>query len=692
MKTTPTHPLENDQVRLVLDSRGRLLEWVSDGHNYAGGTPVWRLYLSHGQRFQLPISADQLEAAVTGNGRELRFYYSSVGAPLSLDGVGFEFRVWIEGDEVRWHASLHNDNPQIVVKELHFPLVGNCQLRGDEELITTAYGGLRHPSPAGFIREQFPLRHHWYCNEDHEGLQVQKVYPGCDAAENCFVMPGVDRGLYFGSHDPTFRNTAHLWRLEPGDRLEAGFSKHLYLRGGDALEIEGYVLSAYRGTWHQAANKYAAWARGWFRPEPRPSWMRGYRGWQRLILKHQNGRILFPYDSFTRIREAGAAAGIHSLFMFGWWPGGMDRMYPDYVPDPELGGEQSLRENIRRFQDNGGSVMFYASGRLVDRESEFYRQYGSALAIKTRTGAEARDTYLFGNTATIERLYGAVELVPMCLDCPQWQEVLRGIIDQAADYGCKGVFFDQLGLQELPCWDKTHGHPVPYVTQTQGKRRVISELRAHCKSRDPNMALGVEVFADAIGHYFDFIHGLYHQNYLAQNPDYQQRGEKPVCRGFIDFTRYIFPEVLISDRDIRDGNDVERRVNFVLTRGLIHDVEIHRCRETIDAVPHYQAWLGAINALRDRQPHLLEDTYRDTLGFECDNPEIEARCFTGPGRLTVVATQSHLESAAAVIRVPGARLQSWDGAGGFRVSRRDEHVAALELDRHAVATVNFSMP
>ena len=49
---------------------------------------------------------------------------------------------------------------------------------------------------------------------------------------------------------------------------------------------------------------------------------------------------------------------------------------------------------------------------------------------------------------------------------------------------------------------------------------------------------------------------------------------------FIDWARYTFPEVPLSDRDIRDDGDIPRRVNHAVLKGLRNDIEIYRAVAT----------------------------------------------------------------------------------------------------------------
>jgi len=685
---SPQRTVSNEHLRLTLDDAGRLIDLVdlTTGHNYAAGGLIWKLFLEQGQYFQNEVSCLDQRAELGGDDSSITLTYDAVQTPRGQEPIGVSIVAALVGDEVQWKLSLDNRSDAALIKEAHFPLLSDCQLPDDQQLITTAYGGCRHESPQQFVMDKYPQNNQsWYCNNDALGLQVQHLYPGSDASMNCFTFAGPTAGLYVASHDPTFRNTAHLWRMR-GEAYDAGMVKHLFLNPGESLDIDGYVTSPYQGTWHTAAEKYQTWTKTWCKPLPRPKHLQNFRGWQRLIFKHQNGEYFFKYDDMPRIFEDGDKAGVNTLFLFGWWPGGFDRMYPTYLPDEEMGGKASMLENIRRFQDEkNGNVFLYFSGRTVDRQSEFYKKHGKALSIKRRSGVEANDSYLFSNQATLERFYGAVELVPMCLETEGWQKELRRMVDLAVEYGCRGVFFDQLGLQEYPCCDPDHGHDTPSVGQFAGKRKAIAALRDYIRQQDPEMSFGVEIFCDAVSEYVDYVQGLFHQRNVATNQDYRETGEKPRFAGFIDWHKFIFPDLLITDRDIRDETDFERRVNFALLRGLANDIEVHRCRQTVAYTPNYQAYLNQTNGLRAKHAELLiHGRYRDTLGFEIDSDQIDARAFVRDGRMAILLTQSHLESAQTTLDVPGYSFAQADGVGDYRV---EDDGRSITLGRHGVALV-----
>ncbi|WP_313641802.1 hypothetical protein [Paenibacillus sp.] len=75
------------------------------------------------------------------------------------------------------------------------------------------------------------------------------------------------------------------------------------------------------------------WANGWFSEPQKPAWVQELRGWQRIIMKHQFGKIYFRYDDLPRVYEEGKAVGVEMILLFGWWKGGFDNGYPVYEPD-----------------------------------------------------------------------------------------------------------------------------------------------------------------------------------------------------------------------------------------------------------------------------------------------------------------------------------------------------------------------
>lgn len=91
---------------------------------------------------------------------------------------------------------------------------------------------------------------------------------------------------------------------------------------------------------------------------------------------------------------------------------------------------------------------------------------------------------------------------------------------------------------------------------------MVKQLRAYVKSRNPEMSFGIEWFNDVTGFHADYIHNIFDSGNPFHCPE---------------FVRYLFPELVTTDRCIRDDRDIERRVNLAIRLGLRSDVEIYRC-------------------------------------------------------------------------------------------------------------------
>jgi hypothetical protein len=675
----PTLATEHSCV--AFDDRGNLTELrgSTSDHNYAGGRPVWRLYFRRGDAQDCEALPPPWPATVEATAARIRLHYDHAlhdGRPVAF---AVTVEVTLAADGPCWGIAVANRTPDLVVTECHFPLITGLNLRPGQELIWSKIGGER----LGDLRQALCAQHTAFMGPDYRFTGLWTLYPGLNAAANCYLLAGQDEGLYCGCHDPAFEYTAHSLRLY-GDDLEAGFARYPTLAPGDTWRQDSFVVTPYQGSWHAGADHYRRWAATWFRAAQPPGWVRTMPGWQRIIMKHQYGDIHYRYDDLPRIREEGRRSGIDALFMFGWWAGGMDNANPEYVAGEDLGGPQALADGITAFQRDGGAVILYSSGKLIDTTTDFYRRTGQAIAIKDALGNEVREAYRFRWLGTRYPNFGNRTFAVACPACEAWWEVLKGVADTAHRLGCRAVFYDQLGMGDQPCCDPTHGHPVPFMGITKAKADLAARLRAYVKGLDPAMAIGVEWVTDVGAQHADFVHSL--SGFCGIGNDGRRTGEKPRSSGFIDFFRYLFPEVIMSDREIRDDTDIERRLNHALLKGLRSDVEIYRCRRTIAAAPAYATYLAAVNALRQRQARfLLEGTYRDTLDFALDNDQVDARAYVAGGQTAVCLTQSHLETTHTVITMPGGRLVTTDGLGSYAVTDLGGGKVEVRLDRHAFA-------
>lgn len=655
--------MENDFITLEMDENGILQELRNrkTGRNLLRPHQLLRLILGDPGCLELDaVPAGRPEVQCKAGRVSLK--YSAVECEeRGTIPIAVSLSAELCGDEIHWGIALENRSQEQVVREVHYPILSIRDPEPPMAAITSERVSERLENLPAQIRSGFTH----YMAPDQKYIRRTALYPGRTASMNCFALDWGNEGLYYGCHDSTFELTGQVFELERQKSVNMYVVRYPFLKSDGNWRECNIVTSPYSGRWTVCAEKYRKWADGWFTPPQIPDHVAHSPGWQRIILHHQYGEYLFPYEKLEQAYDDAAKAGIDTLFLFGWTAEGMDSGYPVYSADPKLGGVKTLKENIRKVQAKGGKVILYFNGQLIDVESDYYRSgEGARVAIKRADGTEHRESYNFTNGGTFLRAFVNKTFVVACPACRPWLEILKRHVDFAVELGVDSVFFDQLGLLSYPCCDPSHGHPVPYTGIMQGKREMLKELYKYAKSRNPEMGVGIECTTDQTLQYTDFVH-IFGFPAGVWNSDWREKGEKPRTLSASYLFKAAFPEAVISNRNIRDDSDVEFPVNQMLLLGSRSDVEIYRCRATIAETPHYQAYLAKANALRERFGRLLYDgTFRAETFHRVSNPEIQTNSFLLGDELAVLLTQSSRELARTEVAAPGFHLERLDSVSG----------------------------
>ena len=358
--------LRRGGVCAAFDGRGRLVRLANEntGHDWAGGGDLWRLYFDRrttppGTPFaqvreerEIPVEAADQSPSVSMNDGCVLISYPTLKCRGETLAIRLELKVSQEEDgRLRFAVSLDNSEPHTIVREIHCPLVRDCVLPDEAELLVTQLGGMRFKDPVKRIAK--PGRPMPYMGPDQEfrqfenGPYVTFKYPSHTVA-NCFALLNEAEGLYFGSHDPSFQDTLCILRCWPDgkgnfNRLEVGLAKYPNAMSGDSWSNDSNVVLPYSGDWRVTAKAYRAWANTWWKKRRVPEWCRRMTGWHRTIFRHQYGKDLFtPADLNGRIARAGDSAGLDTMLCFAWWRRGMDNGYPDsyFETEPDWGGDE----------------------------------------------------------------------------------------------------------------------------------------------------------------------------------------------------------------------------------------------------------------------------------------------------------------------------------------------------------------
>ena len=590
-----SHTLKNDKVQVTIDKHGSLVELrnLLTGHNYASGGYLWRMYYDTHDEQEIEVIGGEQSPVISSNDDIIIIAYDKLRVRGIKTAISLTLRVTLDGENVRFASTVKNDVEHSVVRELQYPLVRNVNLPADHQLITSQNSGRLYSDPRKIIMEKsnkIPYR---------TPAQIFRQYDclyGATASMNCYILAGEKQGLYVGSHDATIQDTWHGLRLyadkdKKFTELEFGLFKYPQCFVGEKWSNNSNILSPYVGSWHKAADKYGKWVRAsWWDHHDAPQWIREMKSWQRVIFKHQYGNYLFKYsDLYGRMQKAGESVDADAVFAFGWWKEGMDRGNPAYTPDDTQGGDEGWRKAIEKFKKSGQKLIMYYNGQLIDTESEFYKSGdGKRISYKSPSNTEVADQYRFSGKGTWLAEYQAVTFVMADTRHQVWRDKLVEMADRAHRNGANAVFYDQLGIgfQQKRPWDTSREFSVPNNRLIYDKGQTLKYLRTYLENKyESDFGFGTEQLNDYTSQWVDFVHIT---------------GIKHGKENFSELFRYTFPEVIFTDRNIRDDTNIEPRVNMTLLKGLLNDIEIYRCRSLIDETPHYQAYLAKVNAIRNR--------------------------------------------------------------------------------------------
>ena len=676
--------LRNEFVEVAVDKDGNLtsLTNLKTGHNYASGCYLWRMfYDTHAER-EIQIMPDMQKARVSCDGKAISIAYDKL---TDIDGTKVDMQlrltITIEGDEVRFASEVANNTEHSVIRELDYPLLHNANMPKDHALIISHSGGRYYADPVKHILSKAMSTPYM---GPHQHFRQRDLHYGGNASMNFFLLAGENEGLYIGSHDPLIQDTWHGMRVYPdaqGDftQPEYGLFKYPHCFYGEKWSNDTNIFALYDGTWHKAADKYRAWVeKSWWDRKPTPKWVAEMKSWQRIIFKHQYGDYLLKYTDLNgRVKAAAESVDSNTVLFFGWWKEGFDNAYPNYTEDDTQGGDKAMSKEIKKFCTNGKHLAVYFNGHLIDRNSDFYKSgLGSKVCYKSPSGSEIADEYRFSGMGSWLSQYMAQTFVIADSRFPEWRNVLKGLVDRAASVGGSAAFFDQMGKgysKKVP-WDTSREFPVPDTRLVYDKGQTMKILRDYAREKyGEEFGIGSEHIVDYSSHFVDFT---------------MSNGILYGKQDFTELMRYTFPEIKFSNRNQRDDLDVERRVNMTLLKGLCNDIEIYRCRGLIDETPRYQAYLAAVNAIRERYKDcFMFGRFRDVLGFNSSNKKVQAKTFVGEKRMVIAATNEFDKGVIATdIAVPGYRYVECQTLGKAKVSADGKRV---ELGQYDLAVLLF---
>jgi hypothetical protein len=547
--------LENARCAIAVDETGAITHIVNKRtgtDHITGAAPAgWKLLTTLGSWTEHPVRPADNRGSLAHAVGELVVHFDKLrgaqGARLDV-AFSLHFELGPDDEGVRAWYAIENRSPE-TVSEAWFPVLAGLRDRQDgvTSLVMPAAIARRIDDPASALPRE------WLSMPTAPRATLGVAYPG-PASMGWFDAGSDEEGLYVASHARDARRITHLMR---GGRaaFDAGFATYPFVPPGGSYRSGTFMIQPHTGDWRSGADAYGLFAADWETRNAVP-WLRRAPGVRLAFLKHQTGHVYARYRDLRDMYRELSQRGLERvpLLVFGWSRGGHDAQYPEFGPDDDLGGERVLRRALDEIRSEGGRVVLYANGLLMDRAGAYYRSAGGAAAcMKNREGVPYVAEYSYAEESTV--LPGKT----FALWCPgsrSWRDRLTGMLDRVMDLGASGILFDQFGGYEAYlCFDGDHDHESPGRAHA-AKVDLLRDIRRRAASRDAEFGIMVEMHADRFVAHADLTHSASYGSTVSLP------GEP-----FVEAFRRALPHVRFTTRDAWDRT----AVNYAFTHGLVFE-------------------------------------------------------------------------------------------------------------------------
>ncbi|MCG3199569.1 MAG: hypothetical protein GHCLOJNM_04093 [bacterium] len=412
-------------------------EFLSDG----SPTTLWQISPMHGPPLRAERAASFSARRDLAKEDTLELIWSGFGHPEAPD-LRVVARVTLDPEHptVCWRIRLER-LAGMKVRAVHFPRIGGIKPQAGESLAVPEWMGKETHRARSLLSP-----------EGEAAKRREWEYPGLLSMQCLAWCGGEGPGLLLSTQDPSAlrKQFAVFGEDQGGIGLEV-----IHQPPVENKPIELYeppydtLLSAFSGSWYEAAREYSRWARGqaWVHESRRkkgltPEWATDTGLW--VWNRGRSQGVLVPA---AKLQEE---ARIPVSVFWHWWHGcAYDAGFPEYLPPRE--GNESFRSALALAREQGVRSLVYMNQRLWGMTTGSWSEEGAErFAVKGPDGKVAPEVY---NT------FMKVPCASMCMGTPFWREKYRSLAVAAFDLGVDGIYMDQ-ACSSLSCYDPAHGHPL----------------------------------------------------------------------------------------------------------------------------------------------------------------------------------------------------------------------------------------
>lgn len=481
---------------------------------------------------------DQSPSKIDSDANSITIRFTGMSSPKGKFPIDLSYTITLAGDEVLFHSKLTN-NCKEQISEFWFPRLGGwTNFANDKNAVlqTPSYTNMVYDS----LFNGFPLAN-WTLGSG--AAETYTSYPG-----KFLSMPwqeiyfSKNLGLYLGYHDDIFRYSTWHFYLYPhisgtekawlskeqakGEPVGLVFShvRYPFISNGESLDSGVFIFRVHDGDWHTGSKLYRKWFTDRWPVDKSDRWLRKQSSWFTTIAYQPEDRLVADYNLFDRwCKEAQDLAGINCYEMCGWHKGGIEREYPDYVPEEKLGGETGFKNLMRSIDSRNSKFLAFVNYNVLDENTEWFKKELYKCVHQDQFG-KTPNAMAWGESTLLARSGASVRRHLLGSIVPPLEKILEDRFTRLAKNGAHGIQLDKLINSRAPWLDFNPMNKYkPDVALCQGLVESIERVWQSCRRIDPNFAFAGEACQDRLIPYID----VYYRN--SQKFD-------------ISPLRYVFPE------------------------------------------------------------------------------------------------------------------------------------------------------
>ncbi|NMB96563.1 MAG: hypothetical protein GYA02_08120, partial [Clostridiaceae bacterium] len=361
------------------------------------------------------------EFSVAEKENGLEFIVNKMSVKDTKVDISLRMAVSLEGESLVFDADIINNETDTLITDFDYPVIGN---------IRTLAGGkpaLLWPRQCG--QKYINIGDYLTCLEPSgkiAGDKMSMTYPG-DGSMQWMALEEKDQVLYFSSHDSDFYSTELCVMGSDSDlgAVALTIDKMPFIKYGETWKAPSSVIKLYTGTWHHGVRDYINWSKNWKKTYSKPKWVKDMMGYYLVINKQQYGTEMWKYDTLPQLYKLAVDTGCDTLGLFGWYDSGHDNQYPELKVSDSLGGEQALKDNIKKVQKEGGNVTLYFQGHLIDVTTDYYKNVGCNYEAKNHWGVPYYEQYSKYYYSSFLKNYTFKTFATACPSCTEWQQLME---------------------------------------------------------------------------------------------------------------------------------------------------------------------------------------------------------------------------------------------------------------------------